>query len=392
MTQTLSIHPLTEVALVTRNPHLGRAIAETLRQGGAHLRLMADGLSDTRAALPDLAILDVDLDDPAELAELERVLTTFGSRVAFVVTSETPTVDGMRTLLRHGIVDLLPQPLVAEDVLRAVRLALEGAGRRVGRVRESSDPSPKGHVVCVLGGGGGAGATTIATQAACAMAKGALGTGRVCLLDFDIQFGSAAFHLGLPQRTNLLDLVAAGERLDGAMLKTTMARHQAGVEVLAAPPGIHPLDTLTPELAVALLNEARNAYALSIVDLPPSWTAGTRAALAEADRILLVLQSTMPSLRHARRQLETLREEGLDHVPVMVVANRTQQGLFANGPRPKDMEAAIGRRIDHYIPTDERFLEAVNLGKTLSDLGATRTVKRLAALLDGLAQPAAASL
>ena len=392
MTTTSNIRPLKEVALVTRDPQLGRTIAELLGKGGTHLRMMADGLHEARGAgLPELAIIDVDLAAPAERDELERVLTAYADRVAFVVTSRSPTVEGMRLLMRHGIVDLLPQPLVADELTRAVKLAGDGLRRRAAPTKGEAEAAPRGALVSVIRAGGGAGGTTIATQAACAATKAGWTEGQVCLIDFDLQFGSAAFHLGLPQRTHLLDLIEAGERLDGSMLKTTMARHPSGVDVLAAPPGIHPLDALTPELATQLLSEARRHYRLTVVDLPLAWTAGSRAALVESDRILLVAQPTMPSLRHARRQIETLQEEGLDHIPLWVVANKVPSGLFADGLNMRDMASALGRRIDHSIPAESRLQEAANLGKTLSDLGATRTVKRLAALLDGLPQPAAAS-
>lgn len=391
MTLGSTVPPVKDVALVTRNPQVGRALADILNRDGAKLRLMAGNLSDGQhSPLPELAILDADMADATERAELERVLTTFGDRVAFVVTSRTPTVDGMRMLLRHGIVDLLPQPLVAEEVMRAVALALEGARQRP-HAATAPGKQALGAVACVLRAGGGVGGTAIATQAACAIGKASPGSGRVCLLDLDLQFGSAAFHLGLDQRTHLLDLGAAADGLDGAMLKNAMARHSAGIDVLAAPPGIHPLDALTPELVLMLLGEARRHYALSVVDLPLPWTAGTRMALGEANRILLVALPTMPSLRHARRQVEVLQQEGLEHIPLSVVVNRYQRGLFANGLSGKEIEAAIGRRVDHFIPVDGRFEEAANLGKALSDLGATRVAKNLAALLDGLLQPATAA-
>lgn len=391
MTLSSNSPPVKDVALVTRNPQIGIVLADILSRNGAELRLLAEGLSDNpRSALPELAILDVDLCDAAERAELERVLTVFGEQVAFVVTSRTPTVEGMRVLLRHGIVDLLPQPLVVDEVMRAVALALEGVRRRP---HASAPPNkrPAGAVACVLRAGGGVGGTAIATQAACALGKTLAGDGQVCLLDLDLQFGSAAFHLGLDQRTHLLDLGAAAESLDGAMLKNVMARHPGGIDVLAAPPGIHPLDALTPELVLTLISEARRHYTVSVVDLPLPWTAGTRVALGEASRILLVALPTMPSLRHARRQIEVIHQEGLEQVPLRVVVNRYQRGLFANGLSAKDIEAALGRRVDHFIPADPRFEEAANLGKSLSDLGAAKVVKSLAALLDGLVQPAKAS-
>lgn len=396
MNQTRNIQPFQDVAVVTRNPFVGSAVAEALRQGQTRLRVLSDGLREgcgdaLFTHLPQLAIIDVDLENESERREMECVIAAFSDRVAFVVTSAKPTIEGLRILLRHGIADLLPQPLVADEVLRAVAIAFDASRRKRGAEPGGAAKPPRNTVVSVIRAGGGVGATAIAIQAACAIAKGRLAGGQVCLLDFDLQFGSAAFQLALPQRSNLLDLIAAGDRFDGAMLKTTMARHPAGIDVLPAPPGIHPLDVLTPDLAVALVAEARRNYALTVIDLPACWTEWTRAVLTVTDGVLLVLQPEVISLGHAKRQIETLREEGLDQVPLRVVANRVPRGLFGNAPSVKDMETAIGRRIDHVVPLDEHFQDAVTQGKTLAELGAGRIAKRLAALFDGLVLPVPAS-
>ncbi|MBF0305560.1 MAG: hypothetical protein HQL41_07930, partial [Alphaproteobacteria bacterium] len=266
---------------------------------------------------PSLTLVDVDLDDDAEMNALAAMIA--GGAGMVVVTSARASLPGMRRLMRLGITDLLPQPIQAPDVLSAVQAAIDAArGKIAGR------GAAEGVAIGLLKAGGGAGTTTLAVQAACALGHGADPAG-ICVLDLDPQFGAAALHLDLPQRVSMLDLLADPERLDASMLRSSAARHKSGVDLLAAPPGVQRIDGVAPEDAAALVRIAREEYRLVLVDLPLAWTAWTRAALTACDAVAVVLRLDVPSVHHARRQLETLAEEGLDHIPVALIANRVER-------------------------------------------------------------------
>ena len=53
---------------------------------------------------------------------------------------------------------------------------------------------------------------------------------RACLIDLDVQFGDAAFQLGLQPKLTFSDLVAAGKRLDGDLLRSVVAVHPSGLQ------------------------------------------------------------------------------------------------------------------------------------------------------------------
>ena len=92
-------------------------------------------------------------------------------------------------------------------------------------------------MVSVIKSVGGVGATALLTQLAIRAAENEAKFGReVCLIDLDVQFGDAAFQLGLQPQLTFFDLLEAGARLDGELLRATTTPHPSGLKVIAAPP------------------------------------------------------------------------------------------------------------------------------------------------------------
>src|SRR5207302_6281999 len=105
---------------------------------------------------------------------------------------------------------------------------------------------------------------------------------------------------------------------------STMIRHASGLQVLAAPEQTSesPLD-LGHEATVAILDVLTAIYEVTVVDTPGIRSEATRAALGAADRILLMTELTIPSLRGCVRTLAWLRDEGVDAATtVEIVVNK----------------------------------------------------------------------
>jgi pilus assembly protein CpaE len=332
------------------------------------------------AATGDVLLLDVDLDDPHEMESLEAV-SRRENAAPVVVTAFNPSVEGLRQLMRIGIRDVVPQPLARAELVQAIEEAAQ-------RSRRSSTARKAGTVLCILKGGGGVGATTLATQGGCSLA---LATARkkrkqapgenpnICLIDLDLQFGSAALQLDLDVSATVMDLVEKSGRLDSSMLRTTAVRHRSGLDVIAAPGSVQPLDVITAKSAIQIIDTARYEYGEVIVDLPGAWTVWTRAILAQASGIMMVVRPTVPSIRQARRQIETLIEEQLAHVPLIVVANKVRRGWFHHSISFAEMQRALDHPIAHTIGVnDDAMQEAGDAGLMLSEIrGGRRTWREI---------------
>src|SRR3546814_5074819 len=87
------------------------------------------------------------------------------------------------------------------------------------------------------------------------------------LLDLDLQFGNAALYLGLSPTLSVADVIAAGARADGALLRSTTTEHPSGLHVVAAPPDIIPLESVSAEQMSDILDLARQEFSNVLVDL-----------------------------------------------------------------------------------------------------------------------------
>lgn len=329
---------------------------------------------------PDVLLLDIDPRNSAEVELLRALVQSRLPEVPIVATAAGATLEDVRTLMRMGVVDVVPQPVQRSDLMAAIEYAA--------RARRTPAHDPKGRVFSFLKGGGGVGATTIAVQAGCSLAfalgkKGAT----VCLLDFDVQSGTVALYLDLNDRVGLANLAESPERLDIDLLEGIMARHSSGLAVLAAPHEVIPLELLTPELVDHILEVMRRHFDFVLVDLPSSWTTWSCEALRKSDQVLLVTQMTVPGIRQARRQLDTLKIENLEDLDVKVVLNRFEK-RWGNTIKIKEVEQALGRKIDFFVANDYSTVsEALDQGLALSEVRKrSKATKSILKMADALAR------
>lgn len=351
-----------------RSPELRSALAEVCTDMNgtkfdlriAPLEMMAP---DAVTPASDLIIVEVDAKNAADVERLSGLVEQLSPNTAIVATAADATLDDVRKLMRLGLVDVLPQPVRRDDVLAA----LEHAARTRKSLR--AQQGGQGRLVSVLKGGGGVGATTIAAQTGCCLARTLEKRNQqACLLDLDVQGGTVALYLDLNERVGLADLVDAPDRLDGDLMRGVMSQHASGLSVVAAPRDVMPFDTFSPDFMRRLLTVARQEFSMVLADLPPAWSLWTFEVLRQSDEILLVTQMTVPGIRQARRQLDTLRAEGLDEHPIRVVLNRFEK-RWNDNLSLKEVEKALGRKVDFTVANDYRTVsEALDQGLAIADV------------------------
>src|SRR4029453_6212566 len=109
------------------------------------------------------------------------------------------------------------------------------------------------------------------------------------------------FQLGLQPTLSLGDLVEAAPRLDGDLIRAASTVHASGLHVIAAAPSMMPLETLTSEQLLDIVELAAREFGTVLVDLPTNWTNWSLSLLARSDLILLVTQMTIPRLNPPTR-------------------------------------------------------------------------------------------
>ncbi len=367
-TSTLGARPPIAVLAVLRSQELAgvvrRAFAgvnatlETALNGVAH---MPPKLADSRS--PDILLLEVKLQEFGALEALSRAVKQVPPETAVVVTAADATVDSVCRVMRLGVADFLPHPITHESVLGALQTV---AAQRTAQGGEGG--RPRGRVISLIGSCGGVGITSLAVQTGWELlSRGRRGKSSVCLIDLDVQFGNMATSLDMQGQFGLMHVLENMASLDGVFLKGAVSHHASGLDLLAAPGRILPLDALNRQGVDAILDVARYEYDYVVADLPHVWTEWTLEALSKSDLILLVAELNVSAIERVRRELQLLADEGMADVRLMVVVNRLEKS-WRYRDRLNKAEAVIGRKIDCFVRHNRAADEARDKGVLLRDI------------------------
>ncbi|WP_336985683.1 AAA family ATPase [Altererythrobacter aquiaggeris] len=335
-------------------------------------------------ALPaaGIVVLQVDPDMPASMARLARIRATH-PRLAQIVALDNTDLRLVRTLIREGVADVVSLPLDPDEILQAAIAVLEV---RAGYDEPEGDLAP---LIAVTRSLGGSGATTLLTHLAREFVDVETPHANVCIIDLDIQFGRVSDVLGLQPRRNLTDLLDAGVRIDSSLIRTVAVEHETGIAVVAAPQEIVPIEAIDTEQLMRVIETARRDFEYVFLDLPSNLTNWNLSVLAEADRILMVVEQTIPSLRQARRRLDLFRNVGIESRSVSVIVNRAEKKLFG-GISLADVKSTLDRDVLAALSADAQYITTAQDQGLLVDQ--IRPKSKFAADIDELAEKLAGLL
>jgi pilus assembly protein CpaE len=299
---------------------------------------VAAATSTLSAQNPDITLIVVN-DDHAPVFE------TLGSGVNWgTVIAVGPSSNGKLVLqaLRSGAADFVDIDELAKDLATTIQ-----------NLQTQGNVSRQGRLVTVCSAGGGAGASTLAVNLAVLLASP---DAPVALLDLRFTDGSQAALLDLTPEHSLTDLCESKcAQLDLSVLDGVLSKHDSGVRLLAPPQAYADIALLTPERINAIVQLCRSKFAYVVVDLNhPVYTEQTEV-LAQADDILLLFRTDVPSLQNAQRILEFLTEQGIERERVELIAGRVGQPMEVAPAKAAD---ALGMAKFMTIPND---LKSVNL-------------------------------
>jgi Flp pilus assembly CpaE family ATPase len=250
----------------------------------------------------------------------------------------------VETGLQVGATDVLVLPQPPETVLFALRKAAA-----------TTNGSGSGEIVTVFSPKGGSGKTALATNLAAAAAVSGL---RTLLLDFDLQFGDSALTLSVAPKATISDLAASAGRVDAEKLNAFVSTDpRTGVAVLPAPRRPEEAEIVGQEELVRILEAARSAYEVVVVDTGPLFDRAVLAALDETNRLLLVCNPEVTSLKNVRIGLETIDRLGFPRERTSLVVNRMGA---KGGVERDDIRAALDAKIAYELPDDPAVPAAIN--------------------------------
>jgi secretion/DNA translocation related CpaE-like protein len=222
------------------------------------------------------------------------------------------------------------------------------------RMVEAVTMTPRAPVVCVVGGRGGAGASTLATALSLvAVRRG----GRCMLIDADPLGGGLDLMLGEESagQARRPDLVGAAAFLRAAGLRAALPRVGTGglLSLLSWERGDR-LEIPAESMRVALAAGRRDGD-LVVVDLPRRPDEAADMALRCAGPVLLVVPSEIRATASAARVVTALRS---DRVRVVV------RGSGPSGLSPEVIAASLGLPLAGYVRTDRRLAASLERGES----------------------------
>ena len=328
---------------------------EKCNKGG--LRNAVQSLSIT--ASPNILMVDLsESGDP--LNDINGLAEVCEPGTVVIAVGQVNDVRLYRDLMASGIHDYLLKPLSPSQV----RDALVNA-QTIFSTPKHHDPSAvKRHIsTAVIGTRGGVGASTLATSLAWLFsADEKMPT---ALLDLDIHFGTGALALDLEPGRGLTDAIDNPSRIDGLFIERAMIRANDNLAILSAEaPMNSPLMT-DGAAFIQLEDEFRQAFEMTIIDLPRNMLINFPQLLADVNVVLVVTEMTLASARDAIRILSWLKANA-SHIQPIVVANKVQAG--GSEISKGDFEASIERKIGFTIPYDFKAASnAAKLGQTFAD-------------------------
>ena len=227
---------------------------------------------------------------------------------------------------------------------------------------ESAGAALGGQLIAVAGAKGGVGTTTVCLQLALAAVRAAPGR-PVCLVDFDLQKGDFRSFLDMPYRRSVVDLVEVADEISVRHLQETLYTHKEGFRVLLAPDDGERAEEVNALAARPILSAVKARHALTIVDLGATVSEASAIGAEIANRVLVVTQPDVVSLRGVKRLLDLwkrlqVREDDED---VLVVLNRASRKLEVQPDLARKVTA--GKLAKTTIPADfSAFEAAVNTG------------------------------
>lgn len=358
-----------------------------------------DFLGQPEATSLKFVAIAVNAEDEADLpliAEIVAMAKKHAIKVILIADQISPMA--LHQLLRLGADDFVPYPLPERALHEAIaRAKAPGtaplAAPAVANATAQPDPglaihTPKfkakgdrdGVVLPVHGLAGGVGASTFAANLAWELATVAKGNDapRVCLLDLDLQYGSAATYLDLPRKDNVFELLSDTANSDSDQLLQAMLTFNDKLHVLTAPSDMLPLDIVTPDDIGRIIDMARANFDYVVIDMPKTIVSWTETVLNRAHVYFALIELDLRSAQNVLRLVRALKAEALPHEKLRFVLNRAPRftDLAAKG-RVKRMAESLDIAIEVSLPDGgDQVTQANDHGLPMAEQAAKNPLRK----------------
>jgi pilus assembly protein CpaE len=359
-----------------------QSAAEDRRLTKAHLSVHMGGVAAAieayhKAPTPNVIVLETQ-EQTNILAGLDELAGVCDPGTRVIVIGSANDLAPYRELVRRGVNDYVIGPVQVLDVVRSICSLFS-----------ASEAVTVGRMIAVIGAKGGVGASTVAHNAAWAIARD-LALDSV-VIDLDLAFGTAGLDYNQDPVQGIANAVFSPDRLDSSYMDRLLAKCTDHLSLLAAPATLDQVYDFGADAFDSIFDTLRMTTPCIVLDVPHQWTAWTKRALLGADDILIVAEPDLANMRNTRNMMNLLKASRPNDRPPLYCLN--QVGM---PKRPEIEVKAFAKTIETQpiatIPFDSKmFGMAANNGQMIAEVAAshrtTKTFLQIARRLTGRPEP-----
>jgi pilus assembly protein CpaE len=371
------------ILFVDDEEQIRKLLSTYLTRQGYEVAVATDGydaLKVIRSRAPSLVITDVGMPNMNGFELTRRLRADHKTaRIPVLMLSARKEADDVLTGYSEGADEYVAKPIEMTVLAAKIDVLLKRIKTTTGEMVKRG-----GRVILFAHGKGGAGATTLAVNAAVSLAETKLY--RVALLDLNLEFGNAHMQLDLKPAQTLAHLASlAPEQVDDAVFGRVLTQDRTGVVLVVGSDAPEHAELVTVPLVQHGIDRLRASSDYVIVDTPATFSQQVLAAVDASDAIVIVAEPHVASLKAAKDWLDVLDKLSYPKERSLIILNRTT----STGLETDQVARFFNRKADMIVPFTPVFDEASDRGRPLvvlrPDNAAAKVMRDLAAQLTVLA-------
>ncbi len=364
--------------IVTDDERLADVIGEEIRFiCKIALKTPSPALALEKISTETIQVLYLHLDDGDTIslfALVEQVRRLQPDIRVFLVAAEKNS-DHILQGLRLGIEDYI---IVSEKEESAFLAPLQKA------MGQEQPGSINGYIYSLFSMKGGQGVTSLCVNLADQIRE--VTGGRVLLLDLNLYLGGVNSALNCTHNCTAYDLIRDHERMDENLLFSSLFQHPHGFYVVPGPAEVSDAERIDRSQVIAMLTLLRRYFTYIVVDLPHDFTERTLATIEESDKLLIVVEPDLLSVKSVQQTLYFFQELNYTDTKIGVLLNRQDN---KNVLQKEDIEIALQQPLFAAISNGWKTLsQAQKKGEPLSGTyrrqRVTQDIRAVAAKLTGI--------
>jgi pilus assembly protein CpaE len=297
------------------------------------------GIRLIRGLQPDAIVLELPSSE-SETMETIKMIRDEQLDTGIILSSSESTPQLILSCIRAGAQEFITRPINRQELEQALE-HVETLSQ--GRERSAAN---RGMIISVFPCKGGVGGTSVVTNLGVTLAQAS--EGKTVLVDLSFHMGDVGLMLDQSPRFSLVDALESG-KLDQGRLKSVVAPHHSGVDVLTCVTSPELSAEITSDLLVEVIGTLCTTYDYVLIDVGRHLDDRTVDALMLADTILLMASQDIITVRNASRYLDIFDRLEIDENKVRLVVNRYHKRSPVS---LRDIESALRIETFWTIPND----------------------------------------